>query len=100
METEALISKPQSSVTHRMFPAVLPVLFVAITYVDPGKWVAAVEGGARFGSDLILLMFLFSLAAVLCQYLAASIAVVTGKDLAQVLIVTQSFSKFFTNHTI
>lgn len=84
METEALISKPQPSVTHRMFPAVLPVLFIAITYVDPGKWVAAVEGGARFGYDLILLMFLFSLAAVLCQYLSASIAVVTGKDLAQI----------------
>ncbi|GKB07586.1 RNA-directed DNA polymerase, eukaryota [Tanacetum coccineum] len=84
METEGLISKPQSSVTHRMFPAVLPVLFIAITYVDPGKWVAAVEGGAHFGYDLILLMFLFSLAAVLCQYLSASIAVVTGKDLAQI----------------
>nr|GEY63284.1 ethylene-insensitive protein 2-like [Tanacetum cinerariifolium] len=67
-----------------MFPAVLPVLFIAITYVDPGKWVAAVEIGAHFGYDLILLMILFSLAAVLCQYLSASIAVVTEKDLAQI----------------
>ena len=85
METEGLISKPpQSSVVHRLFPAVLPVLFVGIAYVDPGKWVAAVEGGARFGYDLIFLMFVFSLAAVLCQYLSACIAVVTRKDLAQV----------------
>ncbi|KAK9048684.1 hypothetical protein SSX86_032349 [Deinandra increscens subsp. villosa] len=84
MEPEALISKPQSNMSHRLFPAVLPVLFIAIAYVDPGKWVAAVEGGARFGNDLIILMFVFSLAAVLCQYLSACITVVTGKDLAQI----------------
>ncbi|XP_071685582.1 ethylene-insensitive protein 2.2-like [Rutidosis leptorrhynchoides] len=70
--------------THRLLPAVLPVVFIAITYVDPGKWVAAIEGGARFGYDLIIPMLVFSLAAVLCQYLSASIAVVTGQDLAQI----------------
>ncbi|KAD7479809.1 hypothetical protein R6Q59_008651 [Mikania micrantha] len=84
METEALMTKPQSNVSHRLFPAVIPVLFVAISYIDPGKWVAAVEGGARFGYDLIILMFVFSLAAVLCQYLSACITVVTGRDLAQI----------------
>lgn len=80
-----MITKPEPSVTHRLLPAVLPVVFIAITYIDPGKWVAAIEGGARFGCDLIILTFVFSLAAVLCQYLSASIAVVTGRDLAQVL---------------
>lgn len=84
MDTDALISKPKSSVLQRLFPAVLPVLFIAITYIDPGKWVASIEGGARFGYDLIIPMSVFSLSAVLCQYLSASIAVVTGKDLAQV----------------
>ncbi|KAJ0784598.1 putative NRAMP family protein [Helianthus annuus] len=84
METDNMIAKSHPNTTHRLLPAVLPVLFIAITYVDPGKWVAAIEGGARFGYDLIVLMFVFSLAAVLCQYLSASIAVVTGKDLAQI----------------
>ncbi|KAL8204908.1 hypothetical protein R6Q57_010531 [Mikania cordata] len=84
METNEMIAKSQPSMTHRLLPAVLPVVFVAITYVDPGKWVATIEGGARFGNDLIVLMFVFSLAAVLCQYLSASIAVVTGRDLAQI----------------
>lgn len=85
MESEALIAKPVSNMSQRLFPAFIPVLFVAIGYVDPGKWVAAVEGGARFGYDLMLLMFVFSLAAVLCQYLSACITVVTGRDLAQVI---------------
>ncbi|XP_076916627.1 ethylene-insensitive protein 2.1-like [Bidens hawaiensis] len=76
--------KSQPNMTHRLLTAVLPVVFIAITYVDPGKWVATIEGGARFGCDLVVLMFVFSLAAVLCQYLSASIAVVTGRDLAQI----------------
>ena len=80
-----MITKPETSMTQRLLPAVLPIIFIAITYVDPGKWVAAIEGGARFGNDLVILMFVFSLAAVLCQYLSASIAVITGRDLAQVL---------------
>ncbi|KAJ0704716.1 putative NRAMP family protein [Helianthus annuus] len=84
MESEALIAKSRLNVSHRLFHAVVPVLFVAVTYVDPGKWVAAVEGGARFGYDLMMLMFVFSLAAVLCQYLSACITVVTGRDLAQI----------------
>ncbi|KAI3677135.1 hypothetical protein L1987_86756 [Smallanthus sonchifolius] len=84
METNNLITKTQPNVTHRLLPAVLPAVFIAITYVDPGKWVAAVEGGGRFGYDLIVPMFVFGLAAVLCQYLAASIAVVTGRNLAQI----------------
>ncbi|KAI3696751.1 hypothetical protein L6452_29279 [Arctium lappa] len=84
METDAMITKPQPRTTRRLLPALLPVLFIAITYVDPGKWVAAVEGGARFGYDLILLMFVFSLVAVLCHYLSACVAVITGRDLAQI----------------
>ncbi|KAL4560521.1 hypothetical protein LXL04_032673 [Taraxacum kok-saghyz] len=84
METDTTITKPQSNMTQRLLPAVLPVLFIAITYIDPGKWVASIEGGARFGYDLVILMFIFSLAAVLCHYLSASIAIVTGKDLAQI----------------
>ncbi|KAI3799520.1 hypothetical protein L1987_34819 [Smallanthus sonchifolius] len=84
MESEALITKPQSNLSHRLLPAVIPILFIAIAYVDPGKWVVAVEGGARFGYDVIIPMFVLSLAAVLCQYLSACITVVTGRDLAQI----------------
>ncbi|KAI3799521.1 hypothetical protein L1987_34820 [Smallanthus sonchifolius] len=91
MESEALITKPQSNLSHRLLPAVIPILFIAIAYVDPGKWVVAVEGGARFGYDVIIPMFVLSLAAVLCQYLSACITVVTGRDLAQYYTVTCIF---------
>ncbi|MFQ6663714.1 hypothetical protein Gotur_031127 [Gossypium turneri] len=67
-----------------MFPVVLPILLISIGYVDPGKWVATVEGGARFGFDLVVPMLLFNCAAILCQYLSARIGVVTGRGLGQI----------------
>ncbi|CAL5350970.1 unnamed protein product [Camellia sinensis] len=84
MDTELLMVNKRSSIVQRLLPAVVPVLLIAIGYVDPGKWAAAVEGGARFGSDLVLIMLTFNFAAILCQYLSACIAMVTGKDLSQI----------------
>ncbi|KAL6998224.1 Ethylene-insensitive protein 2 [Sarracenia purpurea var. burkii] len=83
MDNEILTAKNRPSIMQRLLPAVFPVLLIAIGYVDPGKWAAAVEGGSRFGSDLVLLMLVFNFAAILCQYLSAYIAVVTGRDLSQ-----------------
>ncbi|XVF07894.1 hypothetical protein REPUB_Repub06bG0178500 [Reevesia pubescens] len=84
MEAETGNANHQPGVLHQMLPAVLPVLLISIGYVDPGKWVATVEGGARFGFELVAPMLLFNFAAILCQYLSARIGVVTGRDLAKI----------------
>ncbi|TYJ12631.1 hypothetical protein E1A91_A11G365400v1 [Gossypium mustelinum] len=84
MEAEAGNVNLQPGGVHRLLPAVLPVLLIAIGYIDPGKWVVTIEGGARFGFDLVIPMLLFNFAAILCQYLSARISIVTGKDLAQI----------------
>ncbi|XP_059428841.1 ethylene-insensitive protein 2.1 isoform X2 [Corylus avellana] len=83
MEAESFNSNHLLGSPNRLLPAVVPVLLISIGYVDPGKWAATVEGGARFGSDLVVLMLVFNFAAILCQYLSARIGLVTGKDLAQ-----------------
>jgi ethylene-insensitive protein 2 len=88
MEAESFNSNRLLGSPNRLFPAVVPVLLISIGYVEPGKWAATVEGGARFGSDLVLLMLVFNFAAILCQYLSARIGLVTGKDLAQVLFLS------------
>lgn len=80
------------SILHRLLPAVGPGLLIAIGYVDPGKWAATIEGGARFGYDLVVPMLIFNFAAILCQYLSARIGVVTGRDLAQ--ICSDEYDKF------
>lgn len=84
MEFDTLTHNHQSSTLQQLFPAVVPVVFIAISYVDPGKWAAAVDGGARFGVDLVFPILIFNFAAILCQYLSARIAVVTGRNLAQI----------------
>ncbi|XP_057512563.1 ethylene-insensitive protein 2.1-like [Actinidia eriantha] len=84
MDTEIFTGKNQPRIIQRLLPAVVPTLLIAVGYVDPGKWAAVVEGGAHFGSDLILPMLVFSFGAILCQYLSACIAVVTGRDLSQI----------------
>lgn len=86
MDTIIFTANDRPRIIQQLLPAVGPVLLIAIGYVDPGKWAAVVEGGARFGSDLVLLMLVFGFAAILCQYLSASIAVVTGRDLSQVFL--------------
>ncbi|KAJ6699160.1 SOLUTE CARRIER PROTEIN FAMILY 11 MEMBER [Salix purpurea] len=84
METEFVNANHPLHFLRRALPAVGPGLLIAIGYVDPGKWAATVEGGARFGYDLVLPMLVFNFVAILCQYLSARVAVVTGKDLAQI----------------
>lgn len=84
MESAITSSNNIPIVFRRLLPVFVPVLLISIGYVDPGKWAATVEGGARFGFDLVVPMLVFNLAAILCQYLSARIGVVTGRDLAEV----------------
>ncbi|KAH1216837.1 Ethylene-insensitive protein 2 [Glycine max] len=84
MEAETLNANHPPGFLHRSLPAVVPILLISIGYVDPGKWVAIAEGGARFGFDLMAFMLIFNFAAIFCQYISAKIGVITGKDLAQI----------------
>jgi ethylene-insensitive protein 2 len=84
MEADAVNAGQLPDALHRLLPSVIPALLIAIGYVDPGKWVATVEGGAHFGVDLVILVLIFNLTAILCQYLSARIGLVTGRDLAQI----------------
>ncbi|KAK8458913.1 hypothetical protein SEVIR_2G040900v4 [Setaria viridis] len=74
-----------------LFHALGPALLISMGYIDLGKWVAAVEAGSRFGFDLVLLALIFNFTAIVCQYLAACIGTVTGKNLAE--ICHQEYSK-------
>ncbi|XP_022841761.1 ethylene-insensitive protein 2-like isoform X2 [Olea europaea var. sylvestris] len=84
MESETLTTNHRSNILQRVLASAVPVVWIAISYVDPGKWAATVEGGARFGFDVVSLMLIFNCVAILCQYLSARIAVVTGRDLTQI----------------
>ncbi|MBI0329929.1 Nramp family divalent metal transporter [Burkholderia plantarii] len=56
---------------------------VAVGYMDPGNWATALTGGAQFGYQLLSVVALASVIAVLLQWVAARVGVVTGRDLAE-----------------
>ena len=62
-----------------------PGLLVAVGYMDPGNWVTSIQSGALFGNLLLSVVLLSSLIAMLLQYMAAKLGVVTGMDLAQAM---------------
>ena len=67
----------------RMFGFVGPAAMVSVGYMDPGNWATDLEGGARFGYQLIWVLLASNLIAVLLQSLAARLGIVGRIDLAQ-----------------
>ena len=67
----------------RLFAFAGPAYLVSVGYMDPGNWATDLEGGARFGYQLIWVLLMSNLMAVLLQTLAARLGIVTGRDLAQ-----------------
>jgi manganese transport protein len=60
-----------------------PAYLVSVGYMDPGNWATDIEGGARFGYQLLWVLLMSNLMAVLLQSLAARLGIATGHDLAQ-----------------
>ena len=67
----------------RLLAFVGPAYLVSVGYMDPGNWATDLEGGARFGYQLIWVLLMSNLMAVLLQTLSARMGIVTGRDLAQ-----------------
>ena len=60
-----------------------PAALVSIGYMDPGNWATGLEGGARFGYQLMWVLLASNLIAMLLQSLAARLGIVARLDLAQ-----------------
>ncbi len=78
--TQAAVSRPHPSATSTA--AVLGPAFVAsIAFVDPGNITTAFQAGASCGYQLMWVVLLSSVVAMLVQWLAARLGVVTGMSL-------------------
>ncbi len=60
-----------------------PAAMVSVGYMDPGNWATDLEGGARFGYQLMWVLLASNLIAVVLQSLAARLGVIGRMDLAQ-----------------
>ena len=68
---------------RRVLAYIGPAYLVSVGYMDPGNWATDLQGGARFGYQLIWVLLMSNLMALLLQSLSARLGIVTRRDLAQ-----------------
>jgi manganese transport protein len=82
-EVHGSVSTVRGSWFRRLFAFAGPAYLVSVGYMDPGNWATDLEGGARFGYELLWVLVLSNLMALLLQTLSARLGIVTRRDLAQ-----------------
>src|SRR5208283_1586329 len=82
-EVHASVGTSQLSFWRRMFAFAGPAYLISVGYMDPGNWATDLEGGARFGYQLIWVLVMSNAMAILLQTLSARLGIVSGRDLAQ-----------------
>src|ERR1043165_1390157 len=82
-EVHSSVRTSQVSMWRRMFAFAGPAYLVSVGYMDPGNWATDLEGGARFGYQLLWVLVMSNAMAVLLQTLSARLGIVAGRDLAQ-----------------
>src|SRR5512143_3654757 len=82
-EVHSSVGTSQVTFLRRMFAFAGPAYLVSVGYMDPGNWATDLEGGARFGYQLLWVLVLSNAMAILLQTLSARLGIVSGRDLAQ-----------------
>ena len=76
--------KPEKPI-HALASMLGPAFIAAVAYVDPGNVAANLTSGAQYGYLLVWVLVLANCMAVLIQYQASKLGIVTGKSLPQIL---------------
>ncbi len=82
-EVHSSVATKSPSIWRRMFAFAGPAYLVSVGYMDPGNWATDLEGGARFGYQLLWVLVMSNLMAILLQTLSARLGIVSRRDLAQ-----------------
>ncbi len=82
-EVHGSVQTTHANMFRRMLAFAGPAYLVSVGYMDPGNWATDLEGGARFGYQLLWVLVVSNLMAILLQTLAARLGIVAGRDLAQ-----------------
>src|SRR5271169_1762735 len=82
-EVHSSVSTHRPTFVRRLLAYAGPAYLVSVGYMDPGNWATDLEGGARFGYQLLWVLVLSNLMAILLQTLSARLGIVTQRDLAQ-----------------
>lgn len=67
---------------HALLRFLGPGFIVTVGFIDPGNWATNIEGGSRFGYDLLWVITLSTAMLIVIQHMAAKLGIATGKSLA------------------
>jgi len=59
-----------------------PGFLVTVGFIDPGNWATNLEGGSKYGYDLLWVITLSTIMLIIIQHMAAKLGISTGKSLA------------------
>src|SRR5579862_243046 len=82
-EVHASVATARPTFLRRMFAFAGPAYLVSVGYMDPGNWATDLEGGARFGYQLLWVLLASNAIAILVQTLAVRLGIAARRDLAQ-----------------
>ena len=79
----AAASSAKNGFSMKQFLSFLgPGFLVTVGFIDPGNWAANIEGGSKFGYQLLWVITLSTLMLIVIQHMAAKLGIATGKSLA------------------
>jgi manganese transport protein len=67
----------------RLLPFLGPAFIACVAYMDPGNFATNIQGGAKFGYELLWVILASNLMAMLVQSLSAKLGIATGQNLAE-----------------
>jgi manganese transport protein len=59
-----------------------PGFLVTVGFIDPGNWATDIEGGSKFGYELLWVITLSTIMLIVIQNMAAKLGIATGKSLS------------------
>jgi manganese transport protein len=59
-----------------------PGFLVTVGFIDPGNWATNIEGGSKFGYELLWVITFSTFMLIVIQNMAAKLGIATGKSLA------------------
>jgi manganese transport protein len=80
---EVLVGKSKKGRLARLLPFLGPAFVASVAYMDPGNFATNIQGGARFGYQLLWVILVSNLMAMLIQSLSAKLGIATGLNLAE-----------------
>ena len=80
---DILRGKSKKSRLARLLPFLGPAFIASVAYMDPGNFATNIQGGAKFGYQLLWVILASNLMAMLIQSLSAKLGIASGHNLAE-----------------